>query len=759
MTMTTSPNSIVTLADLQACLPADWHATLNELAASTLQATTPLKLSLVGAFSVGKSSLLNMLMNDPVLQASLEETTALPTFIEHGPQRAMQLVDQDGRITPLDDPAFARVTTHAPQGAACAVLQQPLAWLQGVCIIDLPGTGSMSSSNRDFTLTQIRQSDAVLYLLNPNGPSAKDIELLTEIRQNAKQVKIVVTRWDVVEASVAKGEKAPSLEAWAAEIHRQTGLKRRLAPVSKDGLGREEIIDFIVRTRDDLSTIRQKRFLAEVRPMLENALGQNAELQRACEAQSEVEASKLHGELLAKRQALMELKSALYEEATRERAKVDAEAAALIGSERQALQNQLEQHAAAVQQASQWGDFEHKGARTVRESLSKIAQTLSQQSADYGRLSLSASQVESLNLRLPAVESVSVDDFLDMGRMTQLQLTLAAKENEAAEKSRALANLPQVDLSQQEQSMRELNEAQRSIASAALPTVQVPAQASGGAVLGRVLGEVADIGLMFLNPAFVGAKLASLVGKGAKVAGIAVNARKLAQTIGAGVRTLQENQSRGNPVITTQQRSPHEKVNWLEQLSLGYWGEKLGSTLGGGGPKTQTMVDPEALAQQQQALAEIEAHRRALQVELTRAQDIADERELTGWALEQNNKEQAQLRAELEAQHQKAEQKKLDFERMAAAEQNEAVRRYSARAVEQWMRQFDQQTTGMTELLHTRVKHFWEDRVDARVQERMAEVDDVAAQLQSAPDHKRAALEQLQTRAQAMQQALKGLHS
>ena len=109
----------ITLADLQACLPADWHATLHELAATTLQATTPLKLSLVGAFSVGKSSLLNMLMNDPVLQASLEETTALPTFIEYGAQRAMQLVGQDGSITALTDEAFAAATTHAPEGAAC----------------------------------------------------------------------------------------------------------------------------------------------------------------------------------------------------------------------------------------------------------------------------------------------------------------------------------------------------------------------------------------------------------------------------------------------------------------------------------------------------------------------------------------------------------------------------------------------------------------------------------------------------------------
>lgn len=108
----------------------------------------------------------------------------------------------------------------------------------------------------------------------------------------------------------------------------------------------------------------------------------------------------------------------------------------------------------------------------------------------------------------------------------------------------------------------------------------------------------------------------------------------------------------------------------------------------GGNQPPQTMTDPAALAQQQQALAEIEARRRTLQAELNRAQDIADERELTGWALEQNNKEQAQLRAELAAQQHKAEQKKQDFERLAATERAELLQRYTERAVEQWLRHF-----------------------------------------------------------------------
>lgn len=754
--MTNSSKSI-SLADLEACLPSEWHAMLNELAAVTLQATTPLKLSLVGAFSVGKSSLLNMLMNDTVLQSSLEETTALPTFIEYGAERAMQLVGKDGSITPLNDEEFAIATTNAPEGAACAVLQQPLNWLQGVSIIDLPGTGSMSGTHRDFTLTQIQQSDAVLYLLNPTGPCAKDIELLTTIRQNAKQVKIAVTRWDVVKESIAKGEKAPSLEAWSTEIKKQTGLKRTLSKVSKAGLGRKEIIDFITRTRNEVSTIRQKRFYAEVRPILENALGQNADLQRACTTQSEADIAQLHTELLARRQTLLELKTKLHTQAAADRTHAEHQANLLVAKERSTLRSLLQQQTQALQQETQWNPLMDKGTLAVHEALSQTAHALSEQSENYGQLEIPIAQIEALNLRIPPSESVSIEEFLDMGRVTQLQANLESKEIEATTKAQTLAQLPDMDVSHHTEALSHVINEQNMITSMALPTVVVPgSEGMGmGAIMGRMVGEVADIGLMFVNPTIVGAKVASLVGKGAKVANIAIKTSQVAKQVTQGVKIVQQIK-KGEKALPLPP-PVMDKLQVLEKLSLGYWGEQIGSMFGGGSPPPKTMTDPVALAQQQQALAEIEARRRNLEMEFNRAQEIADERELTGWALEQNKKEQAQLKAALETQQHKAEQKKQDFERIAAAERAELLQRYTERALEQWLRQFDQQSNGMVELLHGRIKNHWEQRVEALVQERMTEVDAITEQLHTAPAAKDMALEQLQQTAAALQNALKSI--
>ena len=79
------------LHTLKSRLPEHWQAALDELAASTLQAATPLWLTLVGGFSVGKSSLLNTLLGEPLLFTAKEETTALPTFLEYGESPGMTL--------------------------------------------------------------------------------------------------------------------------------------------------------------------------------------------------------------------------------------------------------------------------------------------------------------------------------------------------------------------------------------------------------------------------------------------------------------------------------------------------------------------------------------------------------------------------------------------------------------------------------------------------------------------------------------------
>ena len=737
------------LEEIQSTLPPTWQEPIAALAAEMLQADQPLRLILVGGFSVGKSSLLNMLLQEPLLQTALEETTALPTFIEYGAEREMQLLGHDGSSLTLDEAGFAVATTQAPEGAACAMLALPLPWLEGVSIIDLPGLGSVSQTHREYTLAQIRQADVVLYLLAPSGPSKSDIETLALIQQAGKRVKVMVARWDQVEASVARGEKMPSLEQWAAQIEQAAGLRARLAPCHRDGLGRDEIIDFVRRARVDLESIRQRRFQAELKPILENALGQNAGQQLICEVESEAQGQALHQQLLQRKQKLSEFKSGLHVEQQQDRQRIEQQASALVQAERQQLNAMLDVQVGQLAGESGWNAFCQQGSDLLRASTSKLAQTLSGLSAHYGVLQLPEADVAEFNLRLTEPETVSADDFLDFGKLSQLEQELAEHQEQFAVTEQKLATMSVADMSESEQALYELLQQKNAIAAQPLPTVIERVGENNGALIGRMIGEIADVGLMFVNPAAVGAKAAAIIGKGAKMANIAVKTAQVKNVVSTGIKVVQGQQlskSSGLPPKLAR------KVGMLEMFSLGYWGERVGSMFGG--PVEVTVINPEALAARDAALADLENQSQALRRALARNEDIANERQLTGWALEQNRKEQARLQAELARTKAQAEQKHRDAQKQLQQQRQSQLRNGAERAVSQWLRSFDRQSAAMTELLHARVKSHWEDRVAALIDERLQDIDQLSAQSKTSATDKRALLAQLRDEATAIERTL-----
>lgn len=743
------------LTELLQQLPAVWHDPVTALADATLQTANPLRLILVGAFSVGKSSLLNMLLQESLLQSAMEETTALPTFIEYGVQREMQLIGPDGSTLPLDEAGFANATTQAPVGAACAVLALPQIWLKGVLIVDLPGLGSVSSTHRDYTLAQIQQADAVLYLVGPIGPSQTDLDMLKQIHDAGKRVKIMIARWDLIEEAVARGEKMPSLEQWSAQIEAATGLRMRLAACHKAGLGRDEAIDFVQRCREDLDTIRLRRFRVELQPILQNALGQNADSQRSCEVDSEQASRELHQELMLRKQKLTEFKASLYAEQQQDRERIERECGALLQAHRQKLARQLGEQAEQLTDEPQWPAFSQHGGDLLRAAAQEVARAFSGMSANYGALALPEAQVIELNLRLPEPEEVSAQDFLDVGKLSQLQHELKSHQAEFEAIENKLVTLDVADMSQHEQALSDLLLQRNQLAAQPLPMVIQRVGNGNGALIGRILGEVADIGLMFVNPAAAGAKVAALAGKGAKMAGVAVKTAQVAKTVKTGVKVAQALHS-GQQKVSGVPQPVMNKLSGLEMLSMGYWGERIGLMFDG--PSEIEVVDPQAVAEQHAALSELDKQSNNLRRALARNEDIANERQLSGWALEQNRKEQARLQAELQRLNAQAEQKQREALQNQQEERQLQLKRQAERAVAHWLRSFEQQTTAMNDLIHAQVKSYWQDRVEATVNDRLQEIEQLKAQTQSSADDKQALLARLREEAQAIVSTLATLH-
>lgn len=735
-------DSTTYLAGLLDSLPTHWQAPVEALANDTLHASTPLRLIVLGAFSVGKSSLLNMLLQEPILQSALEESTALPTFIEYGATREMSLIGADGSQLPIDSEQFSQFTTQAPEGAACAVLNMPQAWLQGVSVIDLPGLGSTSVAHREYTLAQLQIADAVLYLLNPTGPSSSDADTLRLIRQSGKRVKVLVARWDEVEKAVAHGERQPSLEQWAAQIEQTSGLRVRLAPCHRDGLGREEIQDFVQRAREDLNQIRLQRFQAELKPLLENALGVNAEQQRSCQVDNEADARQWHETLISRKEQLALFKATLYTEQQQDSRRLSQEATTQLKHTETTLNQHLTQLREALTSEAQWDTFGQQGTEAVHRATQQAAQMFSELSSNYGQLDLPAAQIAEFNLRLPEPETVSVDDFLDMGRLMQLQDSLASKEAESSTLETQLNNLHTADMSEHDAALLALQQQRQHTGAQALPMVTQTVGGGSGAMFGRLLGEAMDIGVMMITPATAAAKAASLLGKGSKIA----------STVGTTVKVIQTAQKvRGGvmpaplPVL--------DKLGHLEKLSFGYWGEQL---FGGGAREIQT-VDPQAIAERDAHLAAIDQQIHQLRSALARNEDIANERQLKGWALEQSQKERARLQQDIEQLRVTAAQKHQDAEQYLSENRQRQLQHHAERAVSLWLRAFEQNTSGMLELLRARIKTYWEERVDGLLNDRLHDIEQLHTQSQASAETRKATLLQLRSEAQLLENALASL--
>ncbi|TNE85754.1 MAG: hypothetical protein EP330_24260 [Deltaproteobacteria bacterium] len=135
---------------------------------------------LVGAFSTGKSTLLNALVGDAVLPAKVNPCTAILTELVHGEEPGVVVHHRDGRREQLDVAGFlAAYQLSADDVAAAgeevadrfggierAVVSVPLELLsQGVVLVDTPGLDD-DPQRTARTLATLPEADAVIVVLN-----------------------------------------------------------------------------------------------------------------------------------------------------------------------------------------------------------------------------------------------------------------------------------------------------------------------------------------------------------------------------------------------------------------------------------------------------------------------------------------------------------------------------------------------------------------------------------------------------------------
>jgi predicted GTPase len=717
-------------------LPPMLHAAVQVVADKTVQVNMPLAVCVVGEFSTGKSSLINALLGDALLPTAREETTALPTFIEYSPELHRDLISADGTTSAITQEQFSQYTVVAPENALCSVLHYPAVWLKDLTLIDLPGLGSQSQRHSDYTHAQVSAADAIIYLLSSRGTTQGDLKLLRLIKQYGKHVIIAVAQWDKIEESIKEGEQAPDLQEWQARIAEETELNLALIGVSKYGHGRDAIIDFLQTTKQGVAAIREKRFQAELVPLLNNALGKLQDEQAVYSAASVEQQQALQHELLSQRQALLKIKSDVYERSNVDQSELEQQAQQLASDHRTGLTVRLRDFA-VVRQNEEWQVFTDFAYQQLQGEVIATADGLKALSTHYGQLPIPAIDVKKFNLHLPSPEPIELDAFVNISRLSALQADLEQKEHNADNDRAIVQALSAINTGDSLQQLSELQAERDHIARQELPrTTQVIEGNDNNAKIFKNIGHLLDIGLIFVEGPLVAAKAASLLGETSKVLKVVNGANKVAK------------------VIKSPELEPY--LRFSEKLSLSYWGEQLGKRFDQPAEMLE-VVDPYAEAEQRRRLQEQDQQIAKQRAELHRLEDLQQQRDNSDWALAQNLKEQEQLKASIQLLQQQAVIAQQEAQADAFKQQQTMIAHYREQLINQSIIHFDQQTRPMLDLLRITCKRYWQEQVEATLAQRLQTVDDLTQQLQQAPEEKQAALLGFQQQLTQIQSVLNAL--
>ncbi len=193
--------------------------------------TTPVRISVFGEFSAGKSTFINALIGEDILSVAVEPTTAVPTHIQYAREFNIQIKLKNGTLLHLFEnefPFWARFvgresilnTLQKQKGLIVNFLRQwtkegekaaevshtvieiPLPWLQkGIELVDTPGTNNEFTRHHGFTDLVARKTDIAILLMDARqgGGKATEYKTLNEIDRLVSSSLIVINKMDTKE--------------------------------------------------------------------------------------------------------------------------------------------------------------------------------------------------------------------------------------------------------------------------------------------------------------------------------------------------------------------------------------------------------------------------------------------------------------------------------------------------------------------------------------------------------------------------------
>jgi GTPase Era involved in 16S rRNA processing len=168
-------------------------------------------LAVLGQFKRGKSTLLNSFLGQPLLPTSVVPLTAIPTFLEYGPELHVRVRFQDERpakkfseksveelVSVLQGFVTEEGNPRNRLGVLQVEIQHPADILQhGVVLIDTPGIGSTFTHNTEATLNFLPQCDGALFVVSADPPLTEvEARFLNEVQQRVSRLFFIFNKID-----------------------------------------------------------------------------------------------------------------------------------------------------------------------------------------------------------------------------------------------------------------------------------------------------------------------------------------------------------------------------------------------------------------------------------------------------------------------------------------------------------------------------------------------------------------------------------
>jgi hypothetical protein len=157
----------------------------------------------VGQFKRGKSTLINALIDQPILPTGFIPVTAVPTVVRFGERAKARIRTQEGAWSDILISDLKQYVTEelnpenqkGVQGAEVFVFSPLLS--SGLCIVDTPGLGSVFTGNTAATQAFIPHIDAALVVVGADPPLAgEELTLVEAVGEQVQELMLVLNKAD-----------------------------------------------------------------------------------------------------------------------------------------------------------------------------------------------------------------------------------------------------------------------------------------------------------------------------------------------------------------------------------------------------------------------------------------------------------------------------------------------------------------------------------------------------------------------------------